>query len=247
MHKPAPGLTTVFNVCIKVNWKPSAGLAETSAMRFVAEHTSVPVPKVHCAFVHKGNSYMVMSKLKGGMARNGWPLRTAESKAKILGQLRRMVAELHSVPPPEGSRVGNVDGGPFYGSRLPSKLLWGPYDTVRGFHEALLGNGMDLDIDYANLPGGVADLFGFYRQAGDQLVLTHGDLSSLNVMVERDEVVGIVDWETAGWFPPYWEYTCAKNVNPYNPFWADEVDGFLEPMPYELGMERIRQRYFGAF
>jgi aminoglycoside phosphotransferase len=244
--KPAPGLTAIFNVCIKVNWTPSAGLAEASAMRFVAEHTSVPVPRVYCAFVHKGNSYIIMSKLKGGMARNLWPLRTAESKAKILGQLRRMVAELRSVPPPEGTRVGNIDGGPFYDGRLPSKLLWGPYDTVREFHEDLVG-GADLDADFVNLPGDAAQLFGFYKQAGDQLVLTHGDLSSLNIMVEGDEVVGIVDWETAGWFPPYWEYTCAKNVNPYNPFWADEVDSFIEPMPQELAMDRIRQGYFGAF
>jgi aminoglycoside phosphotransferase (APT) family kinase protein len=43
----------------------------------------------------------------------------------------------------------------------------------------------------------MTELFGFYRQAGDQVVLTHGDLSGLNIMLEADEVVGIVDWETA--------------------------------------------------
>lgn len=51
---------------------------------------------------------------------------------------------------------------------------------------------------------------------------------------------------TAGWLPSYWEYTCAKHVNPINAFWAAEVDRFLDPMPYELHMERIRQRHFGA-
>lgn len=65
-------------------------------------------------------------------------------------------------------------------------------------------------------------------------------------MVEGDEVVGILDWETAGWFPPYWEYTCVKYVNPQNTFWAEEVDKFLKPMPLELKMEGIRQKYFGA-
>jgi fructosamine-3-kinase len=53
---------TVFNFCIKVT--PMARLSEANAMRFVAQHTSVPVPKVYCAFVHKGSTYLVMSKVK---------------------------------------------------------------------------------------------------------------------------------------------------------------------------------------
>jgi aminoglycoside phosphotransferase len=201
---------TVFNFCIKVT--PMARLSEANAMRFVAQHTLVPVPKVYYAFVHKGNTYLVMSKVKGKMACHGWQSRTEQSKAKLLSGLRRMLTELRSVPPPEGAGISCLDGGPFYDCRLPSKLLWGPYDSVRGFHSAL-ANDADIDVDYANLPGDVSELFAFYRQAGDQLVLTHGDLSSLNIMVEADEVVGIMDWETAGWFPPYWEYTCAKNAN----------------------------------
>jgi aminoglycoside phosphotransferase len=153
--------------------------------------------------------------------------------------------ELRSVPPPEGTSVGGVDGGPFYDCRLPSNPLWGPYATTRDFHEAL-ANGANLDVEYAQLPDDVPELFEFYRQSGNQLVLTHGDLSSLNILVDGDEVMGILDWETGGWFPPYWEYTCAKNANPHNLFWAEEVDKFLEPFPHELKMEKIRQKYFGA-
>ncbi|ORY63147.1 uncharacterized protein BCR38DRAFT_466573 [Pseudomassariella vexata] len=58
----------------------------------------------------------------------------------------------------------------------------------------------------------------------------------------------IVDWETAGWFLPYWEYTCcAWHVNPYNTFWQEEVGKFVAPMPHELRMEGIRRKYFGIF
>ncbi|KAJ0163445.1 hypothetical protein CTA2_2990 [Colletotrichum tanaceti] len=244
LWKPSPGLIFVFNICIKV--KPGASLAEANAIRFVARHTSIPVPKVYCAFVHKGATYLVMSKMRGRVAWYGWQTRTEESKSIILDQLRQMVSELRSVPPPEGTCVGDVDGGPFYDCRLPSKLLWGPFATTRDFHEAL-ATGFDFDTHYANLPDDVHELFEFYRQSSTRLVLTHGDLSSLNILVQGDDVVGIVDWETAGWLPPYWEYTCAKYVNPYNEFWAAEIDGFLEPMPHELRMERIRQKYFGAF
>ncbi|KAK6840103.1 hypothetical protein PG987_005969 [Apiospora arundinis] len=40
-------------------------------------------------------------------------------------------------------------------------------------------------------------------------VFTHGDLNPSNIFVRGDEVVGIIDWETAGWYPDYWEYTSA--------------------------------------
>jgi hypothetical protein len=59
------------------------------------------------------------------------------------------------------------------------------------------------------------------------------------------DIVGIIDWETAGWYPSYWEYTSAHQVNPQNSFWADEIDNFLQPMPDELKMEQTRQKYFG--
>ncbi|KAH8172374.1 phosphotransferase enzyme family protein [Sarocladium implicatum] len=237
------GLLHVSNICIKT--KPDENLSEAFAMQFVAHHTSIPVQKVHCAFIHKGTSYIVMEHIKGQMAVQGWQSRSEESRTRILDQLRDMITELRSVRPPEGTKVGSVDGGPLYDSRLPSRLYWGPYASVREFHEALVDN-VPWDADYTNYPE-LYDLFAFYRQAENELVLTHGDLSSLNILVRGDEVVGIVDWETAGWFPAYREYTTAKYVNPANPSWADPVDQFLTPMLEEWKMESIRRRYFGAF
>lgn len=235
------GLLHIFNICIKT--KPDENLAEAHAMRFVASCTSIPVPKVYYAFTYKGISYIVMRHIKGHMAGYGWSCRTEESKMRILDQLRRMITELRSIPVPEGAGVSSVDGGPFYDCRLPSRLYWGPYATAREFHEALV-DGTDLDTECTVTPD-LSELFEFYRQSGNKLVLTHGDLSSLNILVQGDAVVGILDWETAGWFPAYWEYTCAKYVNPQNPFWADPVDQFLTPMPHELKMETIRRKYFG--
>jgi len=65
-------------------------------------------------------------------------------------------------------------------------------------------------------------------------------------MVRDDKVVGIIDWENAGWMPPYWEYASAWNAAPMNQFWQDEVVKFLTPLPRELAMEAIRRRWFSA-
>lgn len=105
-------------VYIKVN--PLANPAEAHAMQLVAGSTSIPVPKIHCAFIYKGHSYIAMSRIKGQMVCRGWRGRTEESKKRIFDQLRRIVAELRSVSPPDGACVSNVNGGPFYDCRLPA-------------------------------------------------------------------------------------------------------------------------------
>lgn len=245
--KPRGDILTLFNICVKV--KAFSNLAEAHAMQLVASQTSIPVPRVYCAFVHKDTTYIVMSKIEGRMARGLWNSRSQESKARIFEQLADMVSQLRSIKPPAGIGVANVNGGPICDCRLPSRMFWGPFATIADFYKALVGVS-DFATDNRNLPADLQELFAFYeqeRQQDNKPVFTHGDLSSLNILVQGDDVVGLIDWETSGWFPHYWEYTSAWNVNPYNPFWQCEVDNFVAPLPYELRMESIRRKYFGAF
>lgn len=52
-------------------------------MRFIAAHTSIPVPKVFCAFTRHDWTYIVMERIDGDMIGSGWPHRSTESKEKI--------------------------------------------------------------------------------------------------------------------------------------------------------------------
>lgn len=38
---------------------------------------------------------------------------------------------------------------------------------------------------------------------------THGDLTNVNIMVDNGNLAGIIDWEASGYFPAWWEFTCA--------------------------------------
>jgi thiamine kinase-like enzyme len=182
-----------------------------------------------------------MERIKGDIIGNGWVKRTEESKAKLLSQLKSLVAQMREIQPPEGMGVASVDGGSLYDCRVPgSSLRFGPFKTVQGFHRHLR-RGMEFD---PTLDAEVRDLITQQNRSWP-LVFTHGDLSSLNIMARGDEIVGLIDWETAGWYPSYWEYTAAHQVNPQNSFWVDEIDKFLQPMPEELKMEQTRQKYFG--
>jgi len=222
-------------------------LAEASTMRYIAKNTSIPVPKVYCAFVRKGITYILMERIKGDILGNGWLKRSEESKTKLLTQLKGMIGELRRLQSPLSDIcIGNVDGGPFYEERLYSKdNLHGPFKTIREFHLHIRRGRSSEEGPWVDPE--VNELFSLHEKPWGPIVFTHGDLSSLNVLARGDDISGIIDWETAGWFPSYWEYTTACQVNPYNPFWREEIERFLEPNPEALEMERIRQRCFGVF
>jgi aminoglycoside phosphotransferase (APT) family kinase protein len=44
------------------------------------------------------------------------------------------------------------------------------------------------------------------------LVLTHGDLSMRNIIVGRDGIIWLIDWELAGFYPPFCESIATKSA-----------------------------------
>lgn len=186
-----------------------------------------------------------MHKVPGHALCDVWHLLSQESRHQILEELKAMVNNLRAIRCPlRSGQVSGTVGGPISDSRLPGQTLKGPFSTTLQFHEALVeGN----DLNSTQTVPEVEDLFEFYRNSKHDIVLTHGDLSSLNIMVVDGKITAIIDWETAGWYPSYWEYTTAKAVNHYNAFWEAEIDKFLTPMPRELAMDRIRLRYFNWY
>jgi len=163
-------------------------------MQFVSQHTSIPVPRVICSFTHKGRTYIVMERIRGDMIGRGWVFRTAESKAKILFQLKEMVAEMRKIPPPPNLAVSNVDGGMLYDGRIYGPMQFGPFKSTQDFHRYLRG-GLEAKPD--NLDD-LSKLIAWQDRPWSATVFTHGDLSSLNVFACGDEIVGIIDWETSG-------------------------------------------------
>jgi Predicted aminoglycoside phosphotransferase len=239
--RPREGNVLMLTDGICVKYGRRVHLSEASTMRFISQHISIPAPKVLCAFTRFGWTYIVMERIRGDIIGRGWVNRSEDSKAKLLSQLAEKIREMRELQPSEGNTVASVDGGSLFDCRVPGRSLrFGPFNSIQNFHRHLrMGMEFDsrLDIEIQEL----------IKQQSKTwpLVFTHGDLSSLNILVRGDDIVGIIDWETAGWYPSYWEYTSAHQVNPQNSFWVNEIDKFLQPMPEELAMERVRQKHFG--
>ncbi|KAF1852212.1 kinase-like protein [Cucurbitaria berberidis CBS 394.84] len=244
----ASGAILYLNFCIKFG--DCVTLAEANTLQFIANHTSIPVPRVYHAFTHHNQTYILMERIRGETIAKRWHSLSDSSKLLIFTQLKRMIEELRSIPC-QTNGVSNLDGGPIHDYRLhPSSC--GPFDTLSDFHLALRNNVTlpSLQAQNHNSPNPAAildvkKLVAFHESVIRSPVFTHGDLSSFNILVRNDEVVGIIDWDTAGWLPYYWEYTTAWHANPQNLFWQNEVGNFLDPQEEELSMEKLRRAYFG--
>lgn len=59
----------------------------------------------------------------------------------------------------------------------------------------------------------------------DRPVLTHGDLSDRNILVDPDTLVvtGFLDWEMANIMPAYFEYVAARLSGGHQPAWRKEL------------------------
>jgi len=50
-----------------------------------------------------------------------------------------------------------------------------------------------------------------FLRTDHMVVLTHGDFAPRNIIVKRGRVVGLLDWEYAGWYPENWEFVKTFN------------------------------------
>lgn len=240
-HRTGSVLMLTNNLCVKYGRR--IDLVEAQTMIYIARLTSIPVPKIHLAFTHHGYTYILMERIQGQPIGKGWFERPHASQLKVLESLKGMIAEMRSLGA-QNNAIGSVNGGSLYDPRMPcSTGRFGPFEGVLEFHK-YLRNGIEAHSGHND---NVAMLISLHSQEWHSPTFTHGDLSSLNILVRGDKIVGIVDWETAGWYSSYWEYTTACQVNPQNSFWRDEIDKFLEAMPEALAMEHLRQQYFGDF
>jgi serine/threonine protein kinase len=223
-------------------------LREATTMRFVAERTSIPVPTVYCSFVHKDRAFILMERIRGDALPKAWGSLPESARQMIYSQLKGMIQELRALEPPPGTGVESCLGGELLDSRISRCPTFGPFKTVQDFH-FWLRDGLTLSGAKHNVEDGewqdIKKMVAMQDAPSPPPVFTHGDLNPANIIIRGDNVVGVIDWEFAGWYPDYWEYTSAYYGNVTRTDWQDAIDQFLEPFPAELEMERTRNRWWG--
>lgn len=69
-------------------------------MKYIAENTSIPAPKVYCSFVYKNRAFILMERIKGEPITMALQKLSEAARSNMFAQLKRMIDELRALKPP---------------------------------------------------------------------------------------------------------------------------------------------------
>ena len=156
----------------------------------------------------------------------------------VKADIIRILTTMRSFSSPYGPAICGVDGGPLVGPLIPTPFP--PCPDEAAFYQQIryIANFAGKD------PKDIAATEKFFAHPTHAVVFTHGDLNRHNIMVGPDgHVCGIIDWESAGWLPDYWEVSVTAilprrhwgqfmHENVTAGVYAEEVEGHRSMFPH---------------
>ncbi|KAG5981064.1 hypothetical protein E4U55_003338 [Claviceps digitariae] len=195
---------------------------EFAAVQLVRRHTAVPVPIALDIVSDSKAYYLLTSRVPGVILGSCIDTLSHSEEAALVCDLREVLSQLRAIPKqvaPEYA-ITNVPGGACYDGRI---FMYARYDPEEG---AFVGPFVDEAEFHNRLRiGALPDIS---HPNGHRIVFTHGDLNMRNILMRNGRFAGFVDWEMAGWFPGYWEYTKAHFATCLHQRWLRIVDKVFE-------------------
>lgn len=234
---------------------------EGQALVYLEQHVpGVPAPRLYAMYKDSNQFFLVMQRVPGVQLKSIWSSLTESEKDSIVTKLRQIFESMRNIQCPLGTDFfGGLDGGSvhhylFYSQKADERHHLGPFYGEAAFVDGLTGNFRALLAR-----NGRPDFKARYYEAhlGQALkdqrpTLTHGDVQQKNIIVaenpsrndkgERSFEVVLVDWDTAGWYPDFWEFFRASayfDMVYWEEDWCWRIEQFLHAWPLELGMMRM--------
>jgi hypothetical protein len=180
----------------------------------MAEAAGIPVPRFICCGEHPGAPFnrvfsILMTRLPGVRLENSHDPLQIDTEGPWLRELRTCVRSMRLWCPPEQLSICSVIGTCIQSSRVPGHVM-GPFTNEKELYGYLLSpasdHGFKSAAEYeATLLRAKKIQYNPYR-----ITFTHGDFKAHNILVDDNgHLSGFLDWESAGWYPEYWEFTTA--------------------------------------
>jgi hypothetical protein len=190
-----------FGLYLKYQAEADMVLNEFYALQRVCRETSIPAPKPLDVIPEGENSYLLITRVPGVPLWLCQENFSESERDEIVIQLKDYISQLRALPKNVNPDMAicNTLGGPIQDHRIRGADPIGPFPDEAAFRQHLR---------FSDDPG----------QRGHKIVFTHADLNPRNILVDRvplpdgnsgGRVSGIVDWEGAGYYPEYWDYTKA--------------------------------------
>ncbi|KAG6118299.1 hypothetical protein E4U13_000312 [Claviceps humidiphila] len=208
---------------------------EFAALQLVRRHTNIHVPSALDLVSDSRNSYLLTTTVRGVPLGRCIDTLSHDEVTTLVGDLQKCLLELRAIPKEVSPKyvITSALGEACYDGRL---ITGSDYDEARG---DFFGPFVDEDDFNDTLRCGA--LPNVAHSSGHEIVLTHGDLNMRNIMMHNGRLSGIIDWETCGWYPDYWDYTKAHFITKIHRRWLRIVDAVFEKFgnfEAELAVER---------
>ncbi|KAI0139091.1 kinase-like protein [Hypoxylon sp. NC0597] len=191
---------------------------EYETLDLLRRRTDVPVPKPLEIVSDANDTYLVASRLPGQLVGYRIDFLSDQKLHDLVRDLQNCLKTMRSLQRDLHLQdtISNTTGKAIYDGRIIAAVEYdesrgdfiGPFSTEDEFNQILRS---------PHIPDVV-------HRSGHKIVFTHGDINMRNILVDKNgRLSGIVDWETAGWYPDYWEYTKARYVTKLKWCWLRDV------------------------
>lgn len=207
VYESAWGASAVFRVSqgivVKITNEESAS-TELRSLIYLQQHLSTfPAPRPH-GLIRIGLFCLLFTTLIPGLdLERAWPHLDDTHKKSISTQIDRLLTQLRSLSKPSDLPLGGVEGGGCKDARRGLRINKEPIMDAKQFQDYIFSGSTSASPIYIQL---LRELV----PTSPRCVFTHGDIRPANIMVEQGEdrtwkVAAIVDWESSGFYPEYWE------------------------------------------
>ena len=188
-------------------------------------------------------AFQVIEKISGTAIKN-WLETHPEAEAKLLPQIGKMMARLHTV---------KVDGfGPFDNEKAKNGELVGIHNTFGEAVRAGLPFNLRVLVEQGILTASqsrsITELFNDDNPllASEQAVLVHNDFADWNLLTDGEDVTGVLDWDECVASDPIADIACWSTF-----FEPERLQAFLDgywqvadkPADFQDKFELLRLRY----
>ncbi|PYI13779.1 kinase-like protein [Aspergillus violaceofuscus CBS 115571] len=181
---------------------PSCPTDENANLCFVKKNTTIPIPTVIAHHEEgDGHALTIMTRIPGENLSEAWSKLTDDQKDNIAKETAEYLLQLRSL---QSDRLECLDGRPVFNKyRRGEDNCDSAQDPTS---DDYVWNRLAASLDPA-VPEAVRCRLRRSMPPTQPFTYTHNDLTHVNIMVQNGKLSGIIDWEAAGYYPVWWEYT----------------------------------------
>jgi aminoglycoside phosphotransferase (APT) family kinase protein len=177
---------------------------EAQNLQFLAANTTIPIPTVALDFNDDDDRYFMITKRISGDALNTvWDVLSTTEKENIAKQTTDYLSQLRQLQSP---RMQSLGENPLYSTYLFLDGFGAPHGPLSSDNQLWAELAQVLN----KLPKKACLWFRERMPSATPYTFTHGDLAAVNIIVKDGNLAGILDWESSGYFPVWWESTCTS-------------------------------------